>query len=169
VTVTKGPNASKEGPRSVFEKEKTAMPGSEPLTTGSLHEVTRGLEEYLRVLKELVQALEAKLNRAKVVSLIKQLSDKDIGRILGLGLPVDWQQRDPEQVQQLRSIIAEIVKSAQSAAGFVGQEGTPPALMFLLGSIDMTTKGVLRAPSAVSSPMNVSGTPPPKRRWWQFW
>jgi hypothetical protein len=127
------------------------------------------LEEYHQGLKDLVGALQANKNRRDVVALMQELVNRDIGRILGLGLPPNWQGEDKELLQRIKSILEDIRKDAELAGAFVGQEAIPPALDFLVSGIRLNVEGRLHVPFGVTSAGKAERTACPARKWWTFW
>ncbi len=135
----------------------------------SLREILAVLEDYHRGIEALVSALQANENRRDVVARMQELVTRDIGRILGLGLPANWQTQDEQLSQRIMSTLEGIRKGAELAGTFVGREGIPPSLDFLVAGIRMNVEGRLHVPSAVRSGGKAEGTASPVRKWWQFW
>jgi hypothetical protein len=126
------------------------------------------LDEYDRGLKNLVRALRANQNRRDVVALMQELVNRDIGRILGLGLPPNWQGEDQELSQRIKSILEDIRKDAELAGAFVGQEDIPPTLDFLVSGIRLNVEARLHCTSGVTSAGKVEKTVSPAKKWWQL-
>ena len=134
-----------------------------------LQNVLADLEAYSRKLTQMVSALDQRAERPTVVSLLQDLANADIGRILGLGFPPNWQGEDKELSQRIKSILEDIRKNAELAGAFVGQEAVPPALDFLVSGIRLNVEGRLHGPFGVISAGKAEGTACPARKWWHLW
>lgn len=135
----------------------------------SLDDTIQALEHYRASLRDLVRALQAHESRRALVALMQDLATRDLGRILGLGLPPNWQSQGGSGPARLESVLNDMQQAAQQAGEYVGRDGIPPALDFLVASIRLNVEGWLRRPPSASPPGSSERTTRSAKKWWRFW